>query len=425
MDIEALYRLFSASEGVTTDTRELREGQLFFALRGPSFNGNDYALEALRRGALGAVVDEEQLRGRQTGIHYVPNALQALQDLARHHRRACDVTLIAITGSNGKTTTKELMQAVLSEKHSTLATLGTRNNHIGVPLTLLDISAEHRLVIIEMGASAQGEIKALCDIAEPDLGYITNFGQAHLEGFGGIQGVIEGKSELYDFLRSKDRRAFVNMDDPTQVEKSAGLRRIGFGEGKSAEIRFRYKRAQRFAELTYRNTTMRSQLIGDHNLTNIATAVTAGITFEVDTKRIQAAIERYTPHANRSQLISRKNYQIILDAYNANPSSMAASLETVRQLDGPTWVVLGDMAELGTSSAQAHQGVVDLLADLNPERVFLVGTQFYNTRAQPQFEKFKTYEAFAQALKSLSVTAQHLLVKGSRNMALERMLELV
>lgn len=425
MEIQELYALFLKSRGVATDTRKIEKNHLFFALRGPAFNGNQFALQALEKGALAAVVDDKSVPSKNARVIYFPNALQALQGLARYHRRKLNATLLAVTGSNGKTTTKELIHAVLSREYPTLATVGNRNNSIGVPLTLLDLNAEHRFAIVEMGASRQSEIEMLCAIAEPDLGYITNFGEAHLEGFGSFEGVVKGKSELYDFLKSSGGRAFVNLDDALQVQKSEGLKRFTFGQNSCADVVFEYKKNKAFAELAYQNEAISSQLVGDYNIPNIAAAVAIGLFFDVAPNKIQAAIQAYAPGSNRSEIVDRGGYQIILDAYNANPSSMRASLAAFKNHSGRKWVVLGDMYELGNAGPNAHQSIVDLLRELDFTQVFLIGNQFYQTHTHgaENVKKFKTYEAFCKTIANRAVTARFILVKGSRSMALERVLE--
>ena len=427
MELQRLYALFSESEGVSTDTRKLRENQIFFSLRGPSFEGNHYAIQALERGALAAVVDDRGLRGRDPKLIYFPDALQALQGLARHHREHCDATVLALTGSNGKTTTKELIHAVLRQQYPSLATEGNLNNRIGVPLTLLRIKPEHRFALIEMGASRQREIQALCEIAQPDWGCITNFGKAHLDGFDGFDGVVKGKSELYDFLRARGGKAFVNLDDALQVQKSAGLERFTFGENPQADVVLKYEEDKAFAQLRYQGEPIQSQLIGNYNSGNLAAALTIGLRFGLKLPEIRATLESYTPRSNRSQIISREGYQIILDAYNANPSSVLASLDALENLSGRKWIILGDMFELGQTSAEAHQSVVARLEALNPHRVSLIGDHFYQTtnREETHFERFKTYADFAQERGKSAVDVQHILVKGSRNMALERILALI
>ncbi len=425
MEIQALHDLFLKSKGIATDTRKIEKGQLFFALRGPAFNGNQFALQALEKGALAAVVDDRSTSGENSRLIHSPNARQALQDLSRYHRQKSKATLLAVTGSNGKTTTKELIHAVLSQKYPTLATAGNRNNSVGVPLTLLNLTVKHRLAVVEMGADRQGEIGRLCAIAAPDLGYISNFGEAHLEGFGGFEGVVKGKSELYDFLRSEDKRAFVNLDDALQVRQSQGLKRFTFGQDSRADVVFRYRKNQAFAELAYRDMAIPSRLVGQYNIPSIAAAVAIGLFFDVELDKIQAAIQAYVPDSNRSEIVDRGGYQIILDAYNANPSSMRASLNAFKAQRGRKWVILGDMAELGDASPKAHQSIVDLLRALGFAQAFLIGNRFYqtHTRGAENVKKFKTYRDFRKNLESRVVNARFILVKGSRSMVLERVLE--
>ena len=418
MKIANLYKLYCQHFLVDTDTRNIRKNTLFFALKGDNFNGNSFAEEALKLGASFAIVDEEAYETKEN-IILVNNVLETLQQLANYHRRHLKIPIIGLTGSNGKTTTKELIHVVLNKKHNTQATKGNLNNHIGVPLTLLSMTDKTELGVVEMGANHLKEIALLCAISEPDFGYITNFGKAHLEGFGGMGGVIKGKSELYAFLKENDKTVFVNPDDEIQVEKTQEINTINF---KVEALRF--SEANPFVKLSYNNNTIQSNLIGTYNYSNIAAAITIGAYFKVSDEAIKEAIESYVPKNNRSQIIETKNNKIILDAYNANPSSMKVALENFSAINAETKVViLGDMFELGDESLQEHQAIVDLAISLNFETTFFVGENFNQLKTDAH--QFKTYELLEDYIKKNPLENQSILIKGSRGMRLERVLDII
>ena len=418
MKIANLYKLYCQHFLVDTDTRNIRKNTLFFALKGDNFNGNSFAEEALKLGASFAIVDEEAYETKEN-IILVNNVLETLQQLANYHRRHLKIPIIGLTGSNGKTTTKELIHVVLNKKHNTQATKGNLNNHIGVPLTLLSMTDKTELGVVEMGANHLKEIALLCAISEPDFGYITNFGKAHLEGFGGMEGVIKGKSELYTFLKENNKTVFVNPDDKIQVEKTQEINTINF---KVEALRF--SEANPFVKLSYNNNTIQSNLIGAYNYSNIAAAITIGAYFKVSDEAIKEAIESYVPKNNRSQIIETKNNKIILDAYNANPSSMKVALENFAAINAETKVViLGDMFELGDESLQEHQAIVDLAISLNFETTFFVGENFNQIKTDAH--QFKTYELLEDYIKKNPLENQSILIKGSRGMRLERVLNII
>jgi UDP-N-acetylmuramoyl-tripeptide--D-alanyl-D-alanine ligase len=416
MNITALYQLYTKHFLVDTDTRNIREYTLFFALKGENFNGNEFAEKALDLGASFAIVDDKNYQ-TQENIILVDDVLETLQKLANYHRKQLTIPVIGLTGSNGKTTTKELINVVLSKKYNCLATKGNLNNHIGVPLTLLSIKPEHEIAIIEMGANHQKEIEFLCTICEPDFGYITNFGKAHLEGFGGIEGVIKGKSELYTFLEKNNKTVFINPADTIQVEKTKHIRTIAIH---SDEIRF--LEVNPFVKIDYKNTTIQSNLIGNYNYTNIAIAITIGEYFKVSNADMKEAIESYTPKNNRSQIIENKTNKIILDAYNANPSSMKVALENFASLiHNKKVIILGDMFELGKDSQKEHQEIVNLANSLGFQNQYFVGEHFYQTKTDSQ--QFRTFDDFESYIKKNPLENQYILIKGSRGMRLERILD--
>lgn len=415
MNIENLYKLFKVYGLVDTDTRKIRKHTLFFALKGENFNGNKFAEEALKKGASYAIVDEEEYKISKK-IILVQDVLKTLQKLANYHRNQLGLPIIALTGSNGKTTTKELINAVLSKTYKTTATIGNLNNHIGVPLTLLSISESTEIGIVEMGANHLNEIAELSSIANPDYGYITNFGSAHLEGFGSLEGVVKGKSELYNYLREHNKQAFVNYDDKKQIEQSKGIHVTLL----SNEVQF--VEANPFVKLSYKGSDIKTNLIGAYNFTNIRAAITIGEFFKVSTSDIVNAIENYIPSNNRSQVVETEFNKIILDAYNANPTSMTAALENFKNLKAENkTVILGDMFELGAYSEIEHQNIANLLKELQFNNVVLVGDNFHKTTTN--YQKFKTFAELSIYLKEKTITNTTILIKGSRGMALERAVE--
>ena len=427
MEIQKLYKIFRSCGSVVTDTRKITPGSLFFALKGDRFDANTFAAEALEKGAGAVVIDNPQYAVDHRTI-VVNDSLEALQKLASFHREQLGIPIIGLTGSNGKTTTKELMHAVLSKRFRAGATVGNVNNHIGVPLTLLSFTTETEIGIVEMGANHQKEIAFLCGIAKPDYGYITNFGKAHLEGFGGVEGVIKGKSEMYDFLFSHDKTAFINLDDALQTSRSENHKRVTFGFNRTdADVNITAIEADPFVTITFDGGTIHSKLIGRYNANNIALAVAVGVHFGVPDADIIAALEAYTPENNRSQLMEKGGNRIILDAYNANPSSMAAALENFQKLEAAHKVAfLGDMFELGPESAAEHAAVSDLAAGVRADAIYLVGKDFSaNRNPAPHLRYFESFEALADFLPHNRPQNSTILIKGSRGMALERILDLL
>lgn len=425
MKIQELYSLFLKSVSVSIDSRTTQPGAIFFPLKGENSNGNEYIEKALESGARYAITDQKEREDPKRNIHYVEDSLTALQELAKYHRIKMNIPIISLTGSNGKTTTKELLSAVLSKKYRLTATKGNLNNHIGVPLTLLTIKAKHELAIIEMGANHQKEIEFLCGIALPDFGYITNFGKAHLEGFGGVEGVIKGKSEMYRYLAANSKTAFVNCNDPIQMELTADLERITFGSCDEPDFKFGYIENQqgRCPEINYRKHSFQSSLVGAYNAPNVAAAVAFGLYFKVPQQKITEAISEYDSGDNRSEIIQKENLKIVLDAYNANPSSMEAALLNFERMEGSKTVVLGDMFELGETSQSEHQKIADLASTLNIDQIFLIGEHFSQIKnSNPKITLFQNRDSSKLYFEKNKISTQLLLLKGSRGMALEKLL---
>lgn len=425
MTIQEIHSLFLQTSGIAIDTRKITQDSFFVAIKGERFDANTFTSEALEKGAKYVLIDDETYFIDHRTI-LVQDSLTALQELATYHRQYLKLPVIALTGSNGKTTTKELVNVVLAKKYRVKATVGNLNNHIGVPLTLLSFDQSTQIGIVEMGANHQKEIEFLCNIAKPDYGFITNFGKAHLEGFGGVEGVIKGKSEMYTFLAKDNKTTFVNLDDPLQNEKTTHFNRITFSQTDSdANVFIGSVSANPFVKITALGVDISSHLIGLYNATNICMAITIGHHFHVSVEDIKAAIESYVPENNRSQLMVKNTNEIILDAYNANPSSMRVALENFIQLDKPDKiVVIGDMYELGQESKAEHKSIVDFLSTTESMNCYFVGKDFYANQLQKaNFFFYETFEDFAKAIASLQWQNKTILIKGSRGMALERTLE--
>ncbi|MBS4042342.1 MAG: UDP-N-acetylmuramoyl-tripeptide--D-alanyl-D-alanine ligase [Chitinophagaceae bacterium] len=423
--IEKLYAVYLKHPTVQTDTRKLQAGEIFFALKGENFNGNTFAAKALELEAAAVVVDEA-VNIKDERIFKVENALEALQQLAKHHRQQFNIPFIAITGSNGKTTTKELVSTVLATHFKTYTTKGNLNNHIGVPLTLLSIQQDAEMAVIEMGANHQKEIESYCTYTLPTHGLITNCGKAHLEGFGGVEGVKKGKGELYDFLRINDGTAFVYWDFDYLQTMSAGIKNIVKYGSKEGLVTGRVKTSNPFlsVEITseFSSPIIQTQLVGDYNLSNILTAVTIGKYFNVPDEKIKTAIESYSPSNSRSQLIKKDSNQIILDAYNANPTSMKAVIENFANIEAEQKVLMiGGMMELGEESIEEHQKIINLIQQYSWKNVVLVGGDFKNiTTPFLFFNNSIEAKAWFQEQQFSNTT---ILVKGSRSTVMERVVE--
>lgn len=428
MLISDLYSVYKEYPNVSTDTRNLKENTFFFCLKGERFNGNTFSAEALEKGAAYVVVDEPQYRVDDRCI-LVDNVLETLQQLAMYHRSQLKIPVIGITGTNGKTTTKELVTAVLSKKYRVVATQGNLNNHIGVPLTLLSIRPDTEIAVVEMGANHPHEIAGLCQISQPDFGLITNIGKAHLEGFGDVETIVSTKTALYESVRGKKGCLFVNADDALLMQHSELSDRITYGTAEFADVRGQLIPSAMqmcFSDLTD-NKIVQTKLVGNYNFPNAMAALAIGKHFDVNPDDCRIALESYEPGNGRSQIIQKGNLQIVLDAYNANPTSMSLAIRNMAQISAKCKIlVLGDMRELGQFSLQEHQRIVDLIRDLHFEHTFLLGEEFSKTNA-PDDWKFPTLNELQIALNKLlsqSVSAT-LLIKGSRGMKMEQILEFI
>lgn len=425
MEIAELYKCFMECGKVTTDSRNCPEGCMFIALKGETFNGNAFAAQALKQGCRYAVIDESEYAGEGTIL--VDNCLQALQQLANYHRRQLKTPVIGITGTNGKTTTKELISTVLSRKFNTLYTEGNFNNHIGVPLTLLRLTKEHEMAVVEMGANHPGEIKTLVHIAEPDYGIITNVGKAHLQGFGSFEGVIRTKGELYDFLRAKGGATiFIQNENPYLNGIAEGLTCVRYGQTAGLYVSGELISCSPF--LSFRWTAegvsheVNTHLIGSYNLDNMLAAAAIGRYFGVSDDDISSALVSYLPHNNRSQLKETADNKLIVDAYNANPTSMMAALKNFRQVEAPhKMVILGDMKELGEASREEHQKVVDYLKECGFDRVVLVGPEF--AAATHSYQTFQHVDEVLADIRMHKPQGYYILIKGSNSMKLSQLPE--
>jgi UDP-N-acetylmuramoyl-tripeptide--D-alanyl-D-alanine ligase len=426
MDLTLLYNEFKASSGISTDTRKIQQNQLFFALRGPNFNANELAEEAYRKSARLIVIDDDSYSHVEK-TYLVKDSLEALQLLASHHRDQLDIPVIGLTGSNGKTTTKELIKAVLEKRYSVQATVGNLNNHIGVPLTILSIMPHHEIAIIEMGANHIGEIAALCAIAKPTHGLITNIGKAHIGEFGGFENIVRGKSELFDYLLKNDGIAFINALDPVLINMEKRFKNAFiYPTGEFCNIKL--VDADPFVRLEMPDgTKITTRLIGAYNYSNMAVALCLGKHFKVDEQQAVEAVQAYVPSNNRSQIIEAGSNTIILDAYNANPSSMEQAVKNFSQMKADKKVViLGDMLELGEHSDEEHYKLGKDARSYRFSRAIFVGPLMQSAlNAFPEAEYFEDKAALIQHLKKKKITDSYILVKGSRGMALEGLVEVL
>lgn len=420
MEINQIYQIFKANGfAFTTDSRKVKENDLFFALKGENFNGNKYALQALEQGAAYAVVDEKEYAQDERCI-LVDNVLRTFQNLATHHRLEFPMPVIAVGGSNGKTTSKELIQQILSEKYKVHYTKGNFNNLIGVPITLLEMPLDAEIAIIEIGTNSFGEIAQLCNIVKPTHGVITNIGKEHLEGFGDLEGVAKEESELYYYLHKNHGMAFVNADDDWLMRMA---NRIEHKKtyGRDADVQLRLINSMPSISLEYKNQVLESSLFGDHNFQNISLAVAIADHFKLGVEQIKTGLEKYVSSNNRSQIIDAGSNTLILDAYNANPSSVESVLSSFSLTSGKEKVaILGDMYELGNQQSSEHKAILNLVQDLNLDRAIFVGTYYAEFQNEFPFEFYATVEEVNEVLEQRGIENSHVLIKGSRGVKLEK-----
>lgn len=427
MDIKKIYKLFQESNLVSIDTRSIKVNDIFFAIKGPNFDGNKFALQAIKNGASYVVSDNLDISKKSDKIIYVENSIKALQKLANYHRRKLNTKIIAITGSNGKTTTKELVLNVLKSRFKTVATKGNLNNHLGVPLSLLSIEKDTEIGIIEMGANHLNEIANLCVIAEPDFGYITNFGNAHLEGFKSLEGVIKGKSELYDYLKSNKKFIFYNSDNKKQSNILNGYANtFTYGVNDDSNCNIINCSNEDSVHVNYRSELIKSNIYGDYNFENICIAIAIGEYFGVSFEQIKKGIESYLPENNRSQVTITERNTVVLDAYNANPTSMKLALESFCKTSYTNkMIIVGDMFELGNDSIHYHQEIINYLEKINNSIIYIVGEYFCNTKHSDKIKSFSSKKELINNLSKTNVSNYSILIKGSRGMQLEKIIEFI
>lgn len=418
--IEKIYQQYKKRNLISTDSRKIDKDCVFVAIKGERFDGNDYALQVATDKVASCVIADRKDLTQHERIFIVDDSVETLQRLAKHHREQCNIPVIGITGTNGKTTTKELVSAVISQKYNIINTQGNFNNHIGVPLTLLQIKPETEIAIVEMGANHPNEIAQLCEIAQPNYGIITNIGKAHIEGFGSLEGVIKTKNELYAYLKTKNGKVFVNHDNDLLVELSQGLSSVRYGTKEGADIKGRIISSDPYLTIEWNGNEIKTNLVGEYNFENVMVAITVGYYFNVDENLIINALENYHPTNNRSQFIKSEHNEIVMDAYNANPTSMQRSLNNFRKIAGDEHLlILGDMRELGNESEKEHRTIVELINRLQFSNVILVGEEF--KKANKDFNTFSDIKELIDYISENPIRGKKILVKGSHSMHLEQL----
>ena len=424
--IETIYQHYQKTYKVSTDSRKIEQDAVFFALKGENFDANDFALQVAEQGTASLVVADRKDLPKHERILVVDGTLKTLQDLAAYHRQQMKATVLSITGTNGKTTTKELISAVLAKKYNIIHTMGNLNNHIGVPLTLLNIRPETEIAVVEMGANHPGEIDFLCRIADPDFGLITNIGKAHLEGFGSFEGVTKTKTELYRHIKTHGKAVFVNQGNPLLWEQSVGIERISYGRHCAADTPVAPAKCDPYLGVFWKKCLIQTHLVGSYNFENVAAAIGVGHYFKVDENDIIEALEQYTPTNSRSQVIETQKNNILMDAYNANPTSMRAALINFANIRGEQHLlILGDMRELGSASEEEHRNILALMKELGFKEALLVGQNFCAYNDNPDWLTFNKVEDLCQHLESRQIKGKTILIKGSHSVQLEKVLPLL
>ena len=420
MKVKNLYDiLLKCDHKVSTDTRNIIKESIFFALKGKNFDGNNFAVEALKKGASYSIVDSKDISILDERIILVDDVLKTLQKLSTYNRNQSSCYVIGLTGSNGKTTTKELINHVLKINYNTISTNGNHNNHIGVPLSLLQIKPSTEFAVIEMGANNFGEIKFLTELVQPDIGYITNFGLAHLEGFKDLNGVIRGKTELYNWLLKNNKQILINNDDDEQ-RNFINDRTVLFGKDKNSHYQFEQIKSNR-VNLKINDLIIETQLYGSYNFSNVCAAITLGLENKIELRKISKSLKNYSSENNRSQIISKNNSEIIMDAYNANPTSVKGALESLSNLTNSKLAIIGDMFELGKAENIEHQKIVKFAKGLNIDKIIFIGSRF--KKCEIKFKNFHFFNNKRELYKSdLKLNEKNILIKGSRSMRMETIL---
>ena len=421
--LEKIYKHYSKRYIVSTDSRKIEDGCVFVALKGERFDGNDFAYQVANDGVASCVIADRKDLPYHERLFIVEDSLSTLQQLARLHREKCNIPIIGITGTNGKTTTKELVSSVLSKKYNIIYTQGNFNNHIGVPLTLLRIKPDTELAVVEMGANHPGEIAQLCKLAQPDFGIITNIGKAHIEGFGSFEGVIKTKNELYQYLKTKGKslktKVFVNDNNELLMNLSEGMERIVY---KTTDNRQQTTNNSPYLTVNWNNKTIKTHLVGDYNYENVMAAIAVGTYFGVEENLIIEALENYVPSNNRSQFITSEKNEIVMDAYNANPSSMHHSINNFRKIaDENSLLILGDMKDLGCESENEHSNIIKLLKELDFKDVILVGDEFKKVSGNTNYKNFDNVDELISYIRHNDIAGKKILIKGSNSTRLEKL----
>ncbi|CAI8284839.1 MAG: UDP-N-acetylmuramoyl-tripeptide--D-alanyl-D-alanine ligase [Flavobacteriaceae bacterium] len=427
MNIQKIHKLFLVSNSVSIDSRNIKPNDVFFAIKGLNFDGNKFAVQAIENGASHVISDDLEISKISDKIIYVNDSVQTLQELANFHRKFINTKIIAITGSNGKTTSKELIFSVLKSRYKTIATKGNLNNHLGVPLTILSMNKETEIGIVEMGANHLREIDFLCNIAEPDFGYITNFGNAHLEGFKSLEGVIIGKSELYTYLKDNDKVIFYNSENSKQSSILNNYSNsFSFGSNSKSNCILNKLKSKNCISIKYNEESIVSNIYGDYNFENISIAIAIGCYFKIGVEQIKKGVESYLPENNRSQILKKRNNTIILDAYNANPSSMDLAISSFENINTTNkMIIAGDMFELGQESNKYHQQIINYLEKSTNTLTYVVGVNFCKTNHSKKIKSFPSTKELINNISKLNISNYSILIKGSRTMQLEKIVEFI